>query len=79
MRWQTIDFIIPKKARSRLGTPPVSLTAVHVHEPTPPPGCEVLEWLLLTTLPVDETSQALEVLDYYALRWRIEDWHRILK
>ncbi len=38
-----------------------------------------VEWLLLTTLPVAERKAAVEVLDLYALRWRIEDWHRILK
>ena len=35
--------------------------------------------MLITTVPVVSTEQAREVLDLYGLRWRIEDWHRILK
>ena len=42
-------------------------------------GSERLEWLLLTTLPVAGEEQAREILKLYALRWRIEDWHRMLK
>jgi len=45
----------------------------------PPSGAEGLEWLLLTTLPVGDADGARRILDLYALRWRIEDWHRILK
>ena len=70
---------MPKKERARLGAEPMRLTAVHVREPEPPAGAEAVEWLLLTTLPVAERKAAVEVLDLYALRWRIEDWHRILK
>ncbi len=40
---------------------------------------EPLEWFLLTSLPVRSQAQAWRVLQWYRLRWRIEDWHRILK
>ena len=79
LRWQALDVPVPKRERGRLGTGPLRLTAVHVHEPEPPAGAEAVEWLLLTTLPVAGRTAAVEVLDLYALRWRIEDWHRILK
>ncbi len=52
---------------------------MHAVEPSPPCGAEALEWLLLTTLPVGSADEARRVLDLHALRWRIEDWHRILK
>ena len=79
LRWQALEVPVPRAARGRLGTEPMRLTAVHVREPEPPSGAEAVEWLLLTTLPVAERKAAVEVLDLYALRWRIEDWHRILK
>ena len=79
LRWQALEVPVPKKERARLGAEPMRLTAVHVREPEPPAGAEAVEWLLLTTLPVAERKAAVEVLDLYALRWRIEDWHRILK
>ncbi len=79
LRWQALDVPVPKAERSRLGAEPMRLTAVHVREPEPPAGAEAVEWLLLTTLPVGDRRAAVEVLDLYSLRWRIEDWHRILK
>jgi hypothetical protein len=36
-------------------------------------------WRLLTTLPVESFEQALEVVEFYILRWRIEEFHYVLK
>jgi hypothetical protein len=38
-----------------------------------------LEWMLLTTHPVGTRRDALEVVRGYALRWRIEEFHRLWK
>jgi len=38
-----------------------------------------LRWTLLTTANVDTFEQARAVIDGYALRWRIEDFHRAWK
>jgi hypothetical protein len=38
-----------------------------------------LEWFLLTTVGVRSSREAKQVLEWYRLRWRIEDWHRVLK
>ena len=54
-------------------------TVVHAVERTPPAGERAIEWFVLTTLPVDSADDAAEVLRCYSLRWRIEDWHRVLK
>jgi len=56
---------------------PVSV--VHAVENAPPSGEKPIEWFVLTTLAVDSAEQAAEILRWYALRWRIEDWHRVLK
>lgn len=61
------------------GRGPVRLNFVHVQQPQAPDQAEPLEWFLLTTPPVASTRQAEQVLDWYRLRWRIEDWPRILK
>ncbi len=34
---------------------------------------------MLTTLPVTSTADATRVLRWYALRWRIEEYFRVLK
>ncbi len=42
-------------------------------------GVEPLDWKLITSVAVTSHEQALESLDWYAARWGIEQWHRILK
>ena len=48
-------------------------------ETAPPLDAEPVEWFLLTTCAIDTAEQAQECLRWYCLRWRIEDWHRVLK
>ena len=52
---------------------------VHVREDLPPEGAKPLEWFLLTTGEIRSVEDAAVRLRWYALRWRIEDWHRVLK
>ena len=61
------------------GAAPVELWMVHAREEHPPADTEPLEWFLLTTLPVNQAEDARRILHYYTLRWRIEDYFRILK
>jgi hypothetical protein len=36
-------------------------------------------WLLLTSYPIREAQDALQVVNWYGLRWRIERFHYVLK
>ncbi|MFL9910746.1 IS4 family transposase [Paraburkholderia sp. RL17-337-BIB-A] len=67
----------PPQTRTRL--PELDVFAVHVIEDEPPAGIEPLEWMLLTSVPTHSPGQALERLQWYARRWTIETWHRVLK
>ena len=58
---------------------PIPLTLIHLVEAHPPPGGKRLEWFLLTTLRLDSAKQAEQCVRWYCRRWRIEDWHRVLK
>ena len=58
---------------------PLTLNVVWVHEPKPPEGVDGVEWLLWTTLPVGTAKACMKVVRAYKLRWRIEDFHRVLK
>lgn len=58
---------------------PVDIWVVHAVEENPPLGAEPLEWFLLTTLALTSGEDAQQCLRWYCLRWRIEDWHRVLK
>jgi len=59
--------------------PPVQVNAVLVREIHPPTGEEPVEWLLLTSLPVEGAAQACEVIGCYGLRWMIEVFFHVLK
>jgi hypothetical protein len=60
--------------------PAVPLWAVYALEEEPPPEVkEPLEWMLLTTVPTADFEQAAVRLAWYARRWGIEVFHRVLK
>lgn len=60
--------------------PAVTLTAILVREIRPPPSmAEPIEWLLLTTTPVGNFTEAVQVVEWYCARWQIEVYHKILK
>jgi hypothetical protein len=58
---------------------PISQWLVHVMEESPPIDADPLEWFLLTTMEIKTIEDALNCVKWYCLRWRIEDWHRVLK
>lgn len=58
---------------------PIKLRVVHVQETSQPKDDDRVEWFLLTTCDVSTPAQAQQILRWYCLRWRIEDWHRVLK
>jgi hypothetical protein len=57
----------------------VKLWVVHIREEAPPAGETPLEWFLFTTVAVTNDRIAEQCIRWYRLRWRIEDWHRVLK
>ena len=59
--------------------PGLALTAIHAQERTKPEDREPITWKLLTDLPVESLADAVEKLEWYALRWKIETFHKILK
>jgi len=69
----------PPRHRQREGLPTVTLWAVQVQEVDPPTDVTPIEGLLLTTVAVDTMAEAIERVEWYACRWGIEVWHRILK
>lgn len=68
----------PRKASTKL---PVELTlnAVRVWEADPPEGEPPVEWILLTTEPIDSKSKVRSIVDGYRARWTIETFFNALK
>jgi hypothetical protein len=62
-----------------LDTHPIHVNVVQIREEAPPKGETPIEWLLLTTLPVDSPARVEAVVDAYRMRWLIEDFHKALK
>lgn len=71
--------LCPPQHRTSEGLPTVTLWAVQVREVEPPPDVTPIAWLLLSTLEVHTTEDAIERVAWYACRWGIDVWHRILK
>ena len=76
LRYREVEFRPPS---NQPGKKALKLWVVHVLEPSPPDDAAPLEWFLLTTCAITTAEQAQECLRWYCLRWRIEDWHRVLK
>jgi hypothetical protein len=58
--------------------PPLDLEAVWAVEKDKPDG-ERISWLLLTDLNAASFDAAQEIVTWYTRRWRIEEFHKLLK
>src|SRR5262249_2708209 len=54
----------------------LGLTVLHADERVTPEGREPIRWRLLTNCPVDDLAAAIERLDWYALHFKIETFHK---
>lgn len=71
--------IRPPKSRQGRGLAGVDMYATWAIETSPPEGIAPIEWMLLSSVPTQTLEQAMERLSWYARRWTIETWHRVLK
>jgi Transposase DNA-binding/Transposase Tn5 dimerisation domain len=78
IHWREI-LLRPPTGRAQEKLAPVKVWALWAIETAPPANLPAVEWLLLTTVPVHTPADALQRLDWYACRWGIEVWHKILK
>lgn len=78
VRMTPVQIQRPKKV-SKDYPDQVQLYAVEAKEVNPPAGQEPIHWRLLTTHRVTRLEQALQVIEWYRWRWRIEQLFAILK
>ncbi len=76
LRYRQIELPAPEYYADR---PPVTVNLVYAVEENPPANTEAVEWFLLTTVVINSAADIEQCLRWYTLRWRIEDWHRVLK
>lgn len=76
LRYMPVEICPPIYLKQKA---PIALWIVHVVEDDPPEDATAIEWFLLTTVKIQSDEDAFTCLSWYCLRWRIEDWHRVLK
>lgn len=76
VRFAAVDLKAPRRSPK---LPNVRLWAVWARETDEPEGVKPVEWMLLSTLPVESFEQAKEKIQWYVGRWGIEVFHRTLK
>jgi len=79
VRFAALELLPPRHARGRSQLRPVPIWAVWVGEVEAPAGEEAIEWLLLSTRPVQTLEEAWVCIEAYRARWLVERFHYVLK
>lgn len=75
-----VRVVVPRSQYADRSCPAeLSLNVVHVVEVDAPAGDKPVEWVLLTTKPIDSPEHLLRVVDIYRARWLIEEFFKALK
>lgn len=78
MNWETVSIRAPTRPGfSRGKLPELQVTVVHVWGESE--NGDKIEWFLYTDLEINSVEDAVKIVQYYALRWIIEIYHKILK
>jgi hypothetical protein len=59
--------------------PVVTIQVVLIEENNPPENCDPIQWLLITSLPIDDAEQVKKIVQAYCIRWQIEVFFRTIK
>lgn len=78
LRWLEVEINPPAVALKK-SWPPLPLYAVLAREVGASGEVEPIQWILLSTWPVKTLKMARRLVRWYALRWGIECWHKVLK
>jgi len=76
VRSAQVELVQPEHLKDKN---PVKIKIIHIREDNVPSNKQRVEWLLLTTISFKSADDILNCIKWYCLRWRIEDWHRVLK
>ena len=77
IKYRRIHVLPPIGKQKRY--PALDLTVIHAQERGAPKSRKPIDWKLITDLPVRSKQDAIEKLNWYAMRWKIEVFHKILK
>jgi Transposase DNA-binding len=77
LKYRRVHVLPPVGKQKRY--PALTLTVIHAEERGTPKNRKKIEWKLITDLPVQSRQDAIEKIEWYAMRWKIEVFHKILK
>ena len=77
LKYRRVHVLPPIGKQKRY--PALTLTVLHAKERATPVDRPAIDWKLITDLPVSTRSAAVEKLRWYAQRWKIEVFHKVLK
>jgi hypothetical protein len=77
VKFASIKTLPPVGKQKRYG--PQLLTYIHALEIDPPAGRPPIDRRLVTNVPVSDLAAAVEKLGWYALRWKAEVFHKVMK
>jgi hypothetical protein len=78
LRWMEIQVQAPAVGAKK-SWPALKIYALWAREVGAEAGVEPIDWVLLTTWPIQSLKMARRLVKWYALRWGIEVWHGVLK
>lgn len=76
VRFCLVQLKTPSRFENRQ---PLKVYAVYATEVNCPENATPLSWMLLTTEVVAEVEMAATILRWYSYRWRVEEYHKLLK
>jgi hypothetical protein len=79
VRFARVEIQRPDQLPAQAYPERVRLWAVEALEVSPPTGQEPIHWRLMTTHEVNSLEQALQMIQWYRWRWRIEQLFATLK
>jgi hypothetical protein len=79
LRFGNVELARPCRTPDRGLPTSVSVTFIEVIEHNPPRGAARVHWRLLTTHKVANADAAWQIVDWYKMRWTIEQFWRLLK
>ena len=79
VRFCRVEVCKPLHGAARDLPATVSLTIVDVRESSTPEDGKPIHWRLLTTHPVTNLGEARRIVDFYRMRWIVEEYFHTLK
>ncbi|MBV9033525.1 MAG: IS4 family transposase [Acidobacteriaceae bacterium] len=77
IKYRRLRVYAPRAKQKRYG--PLRLTVIQARERDQPSEGDRIDWKLITNLTIRSRAEAIEKLNWYAMRWKIEQFHKILK